>query len=145
MDLLIRLVLGAFSLFLFAAPVSAECLSRQVSGLDGKVQTIKILAEATQVADLQAKGYRSASCPTDVAARQSYVNGMCKVAAEGNDAVQARLGQVFGDTPRNLCAAAQRLTGLKYAGAAQSEPQDGAAESGAAENAPPDTVETPSQ
>lgn len=145
MDSLIRFVLGAFSVFLLAAPASAECLARQVSGLDDKVQTIEILVEATQVAELQAKGYRSASCPTDVAARQSYVNGMCKVAAEGNDAVQARLGQVFGDTPRSLCDTAQRLTGLKYADAAPSEAEDGVAESGAAEDAPPDTTETPSQ
>jgi len=100
----------AFLLLTFCvAPVSAACLSRHIVADAGKPELLTVWVADEEAARLQAKGFVMSSCPTDAVSSTQYRDGICRVASEGNSAVQLRLTQVLGESPAWLCASAQRL------------------------------------
>lgn len=104
-----RMAFAAFGLALSAVPASAACLSRDIVAENGKSETITVLVADDEAARLEAKGFAVSGCPVDSLSQTHYRDEICRVASEGNSAVQLRLADVLGESPEWLCASAKRL------------------------------------
>lgn len=110
MRLAARLLLACFFLSLAPLPASAACLERVVAAeAGGEPARMTVFVPDDEAALLAAKGFAPAACPADGTIGARYRDAICRVAADGNDAVQARLATVLGEAPARLCAAARRL------------------------------------
>ena len=70
-------------------------------------------ARATETEAMLRAGFQAAPCKGREARLQGNSNSICRMAAYGNDAVQARLASLLGIAPPSLCQAAEKLAPAK--------------------------------
>lgn len=105
-------MIGAvFSVAAFGTPASAACLTRSVTDASGIAKPMVIVAPDGEIRAYSARGFAVTPC-TLTAAQMAYERDeMCKATKLGNDAVQKRLEQVVGASPKQMCASAQAVLG----------------------------------
>jgi len=94
---------------LHASEARADCMVRNVTDSSGATHPFLILVPSDQVASFTKKGYLTQACaltPERIAAARSNV---CRMAGAGGDFAQRRFEEIFGERPKKMCAAADRV------------------------------------
>lgn len=106
----VMLASAGLTIAALSSPASAKCMSLTVSHPDGTSGTILAVAPDSGSADLDAAGYKDASCGTiDKAA---YLQKVCNPKSWGNSGVQRQFAIQAGITLAQLCSAARTDAGL---------------------------------
>lgn len=132
MSLLFRTLLCALALvFVFDGEAQAACLTKLVA-VDAKTdRPLTIHVPDEDSASYQGKGFARAACPADsMASAAAFRDSICHTARTGNEAVQARILSLIGESPKRLCEAAERLTGAHAQPLPRKPGRDGGGEQG---------------
>jgi hypothetical protein len=105
------------SAILLAQSASAKCVSRTISRDDGAAEIITAVAPDNGSADLEAAGYKAASCGN--IDKEAYREKVCNPRAWGNSGVQRQLEIQAGISFAQLCSAARLEAGLSASPAKQ--------------------------
>jgi hypothetical protein len=91
-----------------------QCLSRTFVDAHGTAQPLTIYVPAGEASAYAGRGFAAGACgATSLAA---YRTQACQAARLGNTAVQNRLTQVLGVSPKDLCESANRAAQLPTSG-----------------------------
>lgn len=112
-------LIAAFTVLLWPSDASAACLSRAYDDvaqvpLEQRGQTHQVLVADEDIAALESKGFRRATCSaelTDQRVQLEYRNGLCEFVAGANELVERQAEQALGAPPGLLCASAEKLVG----------------------------------
>lgn len=87
-----------------------QCLTRTFLDANGTAQPLTVYVPAGEAATYAGKGFTAAACGG--ASLATYRRQACQAARLGNTAVQNRLTQVLGVSPKDLCESANRAAQL---------------------------------
>lgn len=106
----VALVSAVFAVAACTSSASAKCMSLAIKQPDGSTTNILAVAPDTGSADLDAAGYKDASCGNlDKAA---YLEKVCNPGTWGNSGVQRQFAIQAGISLAQLCSAARAEGGL---------------------------------
>lgn len=103
-----------------AATTTPVCMTRPFRDFaqvraERRGQPFHIVTVERAVPGLEAKGFARVDCAAADLARSERRSGwrdeICKLASEGNEAVQNQLERVYGEKPAVLCAMAETVAG----------------------------------
>ncbi|PAX06400.1 hypothetical protein [Sphingomonas lenta] len=90
----------------------AVCFVRKFKDARNKDHDFSVVVPSSLSTPLTEKGFKKAECGEVATRIKAYRDGVCKMAASGNGAVQERFEDVLGARPDHLCAAAKAIEGL---------------------------------
>jgi hypothetical protein len=88
-------------------PVGAQCLTRGFKDSTGADRSLTIVVPTADATRYSEKKFTAGACGQMSVAE--YRARTCRLALQGNDAVQKRLEQVLGAAPRALCDAVKAV------------------------------------
>jgi hypothetical protein len=91
-------------------PSGVQCLTRSFVDAHGTAQPLTIYVPAGEGGTYAGRGFAAGACGATSLA--TYRRQACQAARLGNTAVQNRLTQVLGVSPKALCASANRAAQL---------------------------------
>ena len=89
-----------------APPAGVQCLTRSFADANGNAQPLTIFVPSAEAGTYSAKGFVAGACGS--MSVTAYRAESCRVARLGNEAVQARLTQILGARPQDLCDSVKR-------------------------------------
>lgn len=90
-----------------ALPLGAKCMTRSHKDAQGTDHALTIVVPDAALGRFAGKGFTASPCNSMTVTE--YRTRACRLAAQGNEAVQKRLEQVLGASPKELCSAVKAV------------------------------------
>ena len=94
-------------------PGQTTCLNRAIFDASGASQPLTIYVPVGESGTYAARGFVAGACGAMSLAE--YRTEACRLAHTGNDAVQARLTEILGASPKDLCESVKRAAPIQAA------------------------------